>query len=104
MWRALGDWSTCFEVDVRFVVVAWGIGADLEVESLFEEGQVWCLMVCAGWRRRVGIVVDARAEVVVVVAAAAAAVVRQRRRMEQVHCVEEGSRGVKMAVVGIVVL
>lgn len=54
-----------------------------------------------------GIVVDARAEVVVAAvdaAAAAVVVVPQRRRMEQGHCVEEGSRGVRMAVVGIVVL
>lgn len=83
----------------------------MEGESLSEEVQVWCLRVFAALHRLEGIVVGAQVEVVTAVAAAGAAagaavvvVVRQPYRMEQGHCVGEGSLEGRMAVGGIVVL
>lgn len=97
-------WSRCFEVDGQSVVAAWDIAVGWVVESRFEEVQgVWCSRVCAELHRLAGIVV-AEAQMEVVGCAVDVDAGQQLRRMEQAHCAEEGSLGVRMAVVGIVVL
>lgn len=101
MSRALVDLNRCFEVGGRFEVVALGIGLDLEGESLSEEVPVWCLREFVASHRLEGTVVGVQVEVVTAVAAA---VVQQPHRMEQGHCVGEGSLEVRMAAGGIVVL
>jgi hypothetical protein len=97
-------WSRCFEVDVPFVVAAWGIAVDWVVESRFGEVQgAWCQRVRVEPRHLVGIVV-AEAQVEVDEFAVGADVALQRHRMELVHYVEEGNLEVRMAVAGIAVL